>query len=47
LYAFVELNENECVEDFILKTWIIWTPWEVFWSKKYGKYIRFSFWYES
>lgn len=46
LYAFIKLKKWVDVTDFILNTWIIWTPWEVFWSDKYKNYIRLSFWYE-
>lgn len=47
LYVFLKLKENINVEEFILNTWIIGTPWEVFWWEKYKHYIRLSFWYES
>jgi len=47
LYVFLKLKKWVDVKEFILNTWIIWTPWGVFWSNKYQNYIRLSFWYEN
>ncbi len=47
LYVFLKLKELVSSEEFILNTWIIWTPGEVFGSKKYTNYIRLSFGYEN
>lgn len=46
LYAFIRLKEGVDCTQFILKTWLIGSPWNVFWAKKYGNYVRFSFGFE-